>query len=92
MSIHLHIERLVLEGLEGPPGDAAAIAGAAQRELAALTEARALSLTHGFSIHGARGVSLPSDGGMTAQGIGQGIARSVYGQLNPDSGRQGKQS
>ena len=62
MSVRLHIDRLVLEGIDAASGDGEAIGEAARRELVALIEAQPLSLTRGFSVDRVRAapsLSLP---------------------------------
>lgn len=81
-AVHLHIERLVLDGLG--PLDRAALGGAVQSELARLfTEGGAPPAVH-------RDARLPRlDGGhfdaapgMGAEAVGKQVARCIYGGLS----------
>lgn len=82
MNLNLHIERLVVDGLDGAALDSDAIGAAVQRELARLLGDGAPSLAQGFSVHRARAEPLTLNANAGANPIGRGIARSVYGELN----------
>ena len=83
MNINLHIERLILDGLELGPAQGALIQAAVEAELGRLLG------EHGLSAQLANGAVLPSvrAGGLQlAQGaapaqIGEQIAQAVYGGI-----------
>lgn len=78
-SVHLHIERLVLEGF--PARDRARIAAALQGELARALQAH--GLPPGLLQGGDRRAlaAPPIRAGAAPEGIGRAAARSVYGGL-----------
>jgi len=83
MSIHVHIERLVLEGLDAKPGQAPTIGAAVERELGRLLA------TQGLNAPASRAEPhLPaSHVQLTAQAdsraLGRQIGGAVYQILNP---------
>lgn len=95
MNVELHIERLVLNGLELPPGGRAALAGAFSREFTLLIQAGGVSpallagtgwpkLTATLApAAGAPAAPRPAGNAAPAASsrLGQEIARSVYSCL-----------
>ena len=83
MSIHLHIERLVLEGLDARPGQGPAIRAAVERELARLLATQGLNATASRS----EPHLPPADLQLTAQtnssALGRQIGGALYQILNP---------
>ena len=82
MNINLHIERLVLDGLEIAPEQRPVLQAAVERELSRLLTERGLSPSL------AQGIAVPqiSTGGIqlinsNPTQIGQHIAQSVYGGI-----------
>jgi len=85
VNVNVHIERLVLEGLDVSSHDGAAIGAAAQRELARLIWTRAPSLSRGFSVPSARSAPLALRAHAGGEIVGKRIAQSIYGELSPGS-------
>jgi hypothetical protein len=83
MSIHVHIERLVLEGLDARPGQGPVIGAAVERELARLLAARGLDAASSRNEpHLPAGrLHLPSQN--DPRGLGRQIGGAVYQVLNP---------
>jgi hypothetical protein len=83
LDIHLHIDRLVLEGVTLPPGGGAAVGAALEAELGRLLAAGGLAegWQAGAAVPrlAAGPVSLTSN----PENLGAGIARAVYGGLGP---------
>jgi hypothetical protein len=83
MSVRLHIERLVLDGLDAAACDSAAISEAARLELAALVAAQPSSLAHGFSIDRVHDTPSTFAGPTRSASIGHALAHAVHRQLDP---------
>jgi hypothetical protein len=83
MSLHLHIGRLVLDGLPLHAVDRAALQAAVETELARLLSEGGLApgLTEGGAVPALRGGSLQEGGGDSAAGLGTQIAQAVYGGI-----------
>jgi hypothetical protein len=90
MSIQLHIERLVLDGFDLRAGDRAKLQAAVEAELARLLAEGGLApgLTAGGAIPALRGgaLQLLERGG--AAGMGEGIARAVFGGIGGIGGSE----
>jgi hypothetical protein len=84
--IHLHIERLVLEGLDLPPGGSRAVADAVREEIARLVGERGLGpdVEAGGAAPSApaRPVGATSD----PVALGTAVGRSVHGALHGGPG------
>lgn len=84
MSVTLHIDRLVLDGLDFGPHDRALLRSAAEAELASLLRAGQLSgaIAGGTSMPALRGGDVTVARDATAEQVGAAIARSVYGGIS----------
>jgi hypothetical protein len=80
-AIHVHVERLVLDGFSR--GESAAIASAVRAELGRLLTAQGLppGLARGAALSSVDGGSLRMGAGTRPAAAGKGIARAVYGGL-----------
>lgn len=80
MNVELRIERLVLTGLQLPPGGRAAVSAALGRELTALIQAGGLSpaLLGGGSAPALTAALDPSARTASGSRLGRELARSVY--------------
>ncbi len=80
MNIHLHIERLILDGLPVGPGQGARVQAAVEGELARLLAEGGLapSLQAGGAVPGVRAPSIQLSGENNSAQLGQQIARAVY--------------
>ncbi len=85
MNVNVHIERLVLEGLDVSPRDGDTIGMAVQRELTRLIGMDSPSLSQGFSVPSVRAAPLTLNAHAGAQIVAKGVARSIYGELTPGS-------
>lgn len=89
MTIHLHIDRLVLDGLDLAGGEHAAIGAAVERELTRLIA------TGGLAAWTHAGTALPSVAAPAIDAVrgpgplGTQIAGAVYGGIGPSSGAPG---
>jgi hypothetical protein len=83
MSLHLHIDRLVLDGLPLRAVDRAALQAAVETELARLLSEGGLApgLVEGGAVPALRGGSLQEGRGDKAAGLGTQIAQAVYGGI-----------
>jgi hypothetical protein len=81
MSVHIHVERLVLEGLALGPHEGRAVSRAIRQELARLVDAHGLELSDGFAAASAQGGSVFFDGDVTPQAAGRRIAAALFGAL-----------
>jgi hypothetical protein len=86
MNVRLHIDRLVLEGLEVPYASRAALRAAVETELTRLIAGGGLSpaLAGGIAVPSVRAPQINADG--TPQQLGTSIAGAVYGGVG---GRKG---
>lgn len=80
MKINVHIQRLVLEGIEVPRGQQAALQVAVETELARLLAEGGLGLPGG-SLRSVQGGQITGVNGNDPAGLGQQIARAVYGGI-----------
>jgi hypothetical protein len=83
MNIHLHIERLVLDGLNIGPGQGSQVKAAVEAELSRLlTEG---GLAPALQVNGAmqnvRANSIQTSGNTNPSRLGQEISRAVYGGI-----------
>ncbi len=80
MNINLHVDRLVLDGLNVGPGGGASIGRAVEAELSRLLSEGGLApgLRSGGSIPAIRGGSIGIGGDEKPSKLGREIARSVY--------------
>ncbi|HEV3166193.1 MAG TPA: hypothetical protein VGZ22_19365 [Isosphaeraceae bacterium] len=87
MSIHIHIEKLVLEGLPLGPGQEAQVGAAVRSELARLLAegglSRELTARRDVPALAAKLLAVPPPPSARPVQWGQSIARSVYGGLEP---------
>jgi hypothetical protein len=83
MNIHLHIDRLILDGLPLDYADRATLATAVENELALLLNGGGLAtdLTSGATLASLRGASIQLRGGESANQLGTQIAQAVYGGI-----------
>lgn len=83
MSVRIHIERLVLDGLPLTAADGPALRAAVTAELARLAAAGGLSpaLLAAGRVRGVAGGPLRVTRGGPAGELGAGIARAVYGGI-----------
>ena len=79
MTIHVHIERLVIDG-EAGPADAARIRRGLQRELTRLLRAGGLSheVRNGAALPSVRGGSIEHGTDRSRASLGSRLARPVY--------------
>jgi hypothetical protein len=82
MNIHLHIERLILDGLPIADGQGAAVRVAVEAELIRLFAATGITPTSSRAEARVSAAEIQCLPGMTAQQLGQRIGRSVFGGLN----------
>jgi hypothetical protein len=85
MNVNLHIERLVLDGLDTSASDGDRISDAVQRELARLIGRGTSPVPSSMSIATVRSAPVALTRGAGAPAIGEAVAHSVYGELNPTS-------
>jgi hypothetical protein len=80
MKIHLHVERLVLDGLPVTSNESAYVQAAVESELERLLTEGGLSheLQRGITVPGVRAGSLQFGEAQHAAGLGHGIARAVH--------------
>jgi hypothetical protein len=81
VNVNLHLERLVLDGVDVSAGDGEAIGRAVALELERLLAAGSSPEVRDFSAPAVRAASLALPPGAGSGPIGAGIARSVYEQL-----------
>jgi hypothetical protein len=91
MNVRLHIERLVLDGLDLRVGDRAKLQAAVEAELARLLGEGGLApgLLAGGAVPALRGGPLPMPGKGGAAGLGEGIAQSVFSGIGGSGGTGG---
>ena len=84
--IHLHIDRLILEGFDLEPGAHAALQQAVSAELARLLATQGLSpaLAAGGAWPSLRAAPLPAATPAAPAQLGGAIAHAVYGALGAD--------
>lgn len=83
MKVHLHIERLILDGLPVERRDATLVQASIEAEMVRLlsTEGVAPSLLSGGSLHAQRADSISVTRDTTPAELGTQIAQAVYGGL-----------
>ena len=83
MNIDLHIERLVLDGLNVGPGQGALVKAAVEAELSRLLTEGGLApgLQSGTALPNIRANPMRISGDTNPSSLGQEIARSVYGGI-----------
>lgn len=83
MSINLHIERLILEGLPLTRAQSPLVQAAVEAELSRLLSAGGLhsTLQSGIAVPSVRADAMSLNAGSTPKQIGQQIARAVYGGI-----------
>jgi hypothetical protein len=83
MKMHVHIERLVLEGLPVSSHDGPRVRAAVTAELARLIGAHGISdeLRRGGAVPAVRAGALRTGARATSRQLGTQIARAVYGAL-----------
>jgi hypothetical protein len=88
MNIRLHIDRLVLNGLDMPVNAGGAIRIAVERELARLLSGGGLasSLASGTAVPSVRAPEINATG--TAAQVGTAIGRAIYGGIGSSSASQ----
>ena len=82
MNIHLHIERLILDGLPIAGGQGAAVRVAVEAELIRLFAATGITPASSRAEARVSAAEIQCLPGMTARQLGQRIGRSVFGGLN----------
>jgi len=87
MNINLHIEQLILDGIDLPPHQRAALTAAVQGELTRLIAVGGISpsLQQGGALAQVAGDRLRLSPGQSPEVMGQQIARSVYGGIRDES-------
>ncbi len=85
MSVHLHIERLVLDGLTLGPRERRELEAALGAELGRLLGQGELhpELAAGGAVPSLRAPDLALVAGQGPTGLGEGLARSIHGGLAP---------
>ncbi|HEX4953037.1 MAG TPA: hypothetical protein VF017_06555 [Thermoanaerobaculia bacterium] len=85
MSVHLHIERLVLDGLPLGPRERRELEAALGAELGRLLAQGPLhpELAAGQAVPSLRAPDLPMPQNQGPTALGQGLARSIHGGLAP---------
>ncbi|BBL72821.1 hypothetical protein [Methylogaea oryzae] len=80
MNVNLHIERLILEGLDLPPGQKRLLHAAVEAELARLLSEGGLSspLTGGGAMPSLAGPSMQFQAGSSPSALGRQIAGALY--------------
>ena len=83
MNVNLHIERLILDGVEVQPGQQHLLAAAVETELGRLLSTGGLSseLSGGGAITSVKTNGIELSRGLNSSGLGQRIAQSVYSGL-----------
>lgn len=83
MNVNLHIERLILDGVEIQPGQQHSLATAVESELVRLLSAGGLSreLTAGGALPSIKANGIELSNGLNQIGLGKQIAQSVYSGL-----------
>jgi hypothetical protein len=83
MNVNLHIERLVLDGVDIAPGQRPLVQAAVEAELARLLAAGGLSpaLTEGGALHRVPANAIQLNSGADSADLGRQIAGSVYGGI-----------
>lgn len=89
MNINLHIERLVLDGIDIATASSEDIGVAVQRELTRLMATQPKLLSQGLNVHRVRGESLALAPQIKTDALGSGIAQSLFRELQPQSGDKG---
>ncbi len=82
MNVHVHIDRLVLDGIDSSAAPAA-LQTALQAELARLIGAAGLPLTQGTSLARVAAPQVALQAGAGAGTAGAAIAGAVYGAIAP---------
>ena len=82
MTIHLHIDQLILHGFA--PGDRHRIGAAVERELSRMFAERSVpaSLAQGGNVTNLDGGTFQMSGSSNPETIGTQVAQAVYGGLN----------
>ena len=91
MNVRIHIDRLVIDGLDVPAGSGSTLRTAVERELARLvsTGGLASALTGGIAVPSVKAPEI--DGVGTPANIGRAIGRAVYGGIGlPSTPQNGK--
>jgi hypothetical protein len=84
MTVHLHVERVVLHGIELEAGGADALRAAVCAELVRLLSERdPLPGAPGGAVPLMRAAPVRLESGASPQQIGTRVARAVYGSLGP---------
>ncbi|MBI3900064.1 MAG: hypothetical protein HY308_17485 [Gammaproteobacteria bacterium] len=83
MNVNLHIERLLLEGLDLSARDGDVVNAALQHELVRLIGAGALSLPQSFNVASLRAAPIRLNADAGAVEVGEGVAQTLYGELSP---------
>lgn len=86
MNINLHIERLVLDGIDIATASSEDIGIAVQRELTRLMATQPKLLSRGLNIYRVRGESIAFALQIKADTVGAGIAQSLFRELRPQAG------
>jgi hypothetical protein len=83
MKIHLHIDRLVLDGVDVQRNHAGVVRRAIESELSAMIRARGLAqgLQSDCRVPTLSGVDLSLKRGMRPAGLGKKIAHAIYGGI-----------
>jgi hypothetical protein len=83
MNVTLHIEKLILDGLDVRPGDRQHLQAAVEAELTRLLGEGGIAagLAEGGAVPAVRGGSIQTGGGGGAAGLGSQIAQAVYGGI-----------
>ncbi len=83
MKINLHIDTLLIDGLEIGPGDGARVKAAVESGLSRLLQQGGIApgLREGGTVSGIRTAPLQADGKSSPKELGTQIAQAVYGGI-----------
>lgn len=81
MNVNVHIERLVLDGLDVDARDGDVIADAVRRELAKLIGAAPPPLSQGYSAARVRAAPWTLSGAPNGAAVGRRVAQSIYREI-----------
>lgn len=84
MTINLHIDRVVVDGVSLGRGSERQVRAAVERELTALFATRGVpnSLLGGGAVPKLSGTSMRQSKGSTPTGVGRDVAGSIYGSFS----------
>jgi len=86
VTIAIHIERLVLDGLPSGPHDRDTVSAAFGAELTRLVATHGLDISRGFSVPHLQFGSIDVGRATTSMALGQGVARALYNGVASSAG------